>query len=143
MERRHLLLWCEIAQGGMQAPSVVPALQELENVSPGFGVRQVVALLDELALQRGIEALHRRIVPAIPLAAHRADDAVLLQSPAVLMRCELHPAIRVMNEARRGTLTDNGHVEGGERQLVAEVVGHGPADCPSSNALRQVRRFPS
>src|SRR5919199_627644 len=128
MERRQLLLWCEIAQCRMQAPSVVPALQELENVSPGFGVRQVVALLDELALQRGIEALHRRIVPAIALAAHRAKDAVLLQSLAVLMRGELHAAIRVVNEAGRGALTGDGHVEGGERQLVAEVVCHGPAD---------------
>src|SRR5215203_7342427 len=128
MERRHLLLWCEIAQGGMQAPSIVPALQELEDVSPGLIVRQVVALLDEFALQRGIEALHRRIIPAIALAAHRADDAVLLQSLAVLVRRELHPAVRVMNEPGRGTPANDRHVESGERQLVAEMVCHGPAD---------------
>src|SRR5215212_10038444 len=102
MERRHLLLWCEIAQGRMQAASIVPAFQELEYVGPGFIARQVVALLDELALQRGIEALHRRIVPAIALAAHRAMDAVLPQSLAVLVGCKLHPAVRVVGEAGRG-----------------------------------------
>jgi len=40
----------------MQAASIVPAFQELEYVSPGFVARQVVALLDEFALQRGIVA---------------------------------------------------------------------------------------
>src|SRR3954447_2337069 len=102
MERRHLLLRCEIAQGRMQAAAIVPALQELEYVSPGFIARQVVALLDELALQVGVETLHRRLVPAIALAAHRAEDAMLPQSLAVLMGCELHAAVRVVGEARRG-----------------------------------------
>ena len=112
----------------MQAAPIVPAFQELEYVSPGFIARQVVALLDELTFQRGIEALHRRVVPAIALAAHRADDAVLLQPLAILVRCELHTAVRMVSEPGRGTLTRDGHVERGERQLVAEVAGHGPAD---------------
>jgi hypothetical protein len=43
----------------MKAVLVVPSLQELKNVSPGFGVRQVVALLDEFALQRGVALLQR------------------------------------------------------------------------------------
>src|SRR5829696_5780812 len=114
MERRHLLLWCEIAQGRMQAAAIVPALQELKYVSPGFIACQVVALLDELALQRSVEALHRRIVPAIALAAHRADDAMLLQSLAILVRGELHAAIRVVGEAGRGPLPRDRHVEGGQ-----------------------------
>src|SRR3954463_1789576 len=120
MERCHFLLWCEIAQGRMQAASVVPALEELEYVSPGFIACLVVALLDELAFQRGIEALHRRVVPAIALAAHRAQHAVLLQPLAVVTRCELHPAVRMVGEAKRGTLARDGHVERGERQLMAE-----------------------
>jgi hypothetical protein len=33
-----------------------------------------------------------------------------------------------MGEARCGTLTRDGHVERGQRQFVAEMVGHGPAD---------------
>src|SRR6476660_6562040 len=114
MERRQLLLWCEIAQCRMQAPPIVPALQELEDIRSCLIVRQVVALLDEFALQRGIEALHRRVVPAIALAAHRADDAVLLQSLAILVRRELHAAVRVMNEPGRGTPANDGHVERGE-----------------------------
>src|SRR4051812_22900090 len=73
----------------MQAPAIVPALQELKDVGSGFIARQVIALLDELTLQRCIEALHWRVVPAITLAAHGAEDAVLLQPLAVLMRCEL------------------------------------------------------
>src|SRR5215218_9435074 len=119
MERRYLLLWCEIAQGRMQATLVVPSLQELEYVSPGFVARQVVALLDEFAFQRGIEALHRRIVPAIALAAHGAQHAVLLQPLAVLTRCKLHSAVRVVGEAGCRALTRDGHIE---RELMAEVV---------------------
>src|SRR3954467_8663894 len=111
MERLDLLLRCEIAQRGMQAPSVIPAFQEQEHVSGSFIAREVVALLDEYALQRGVEALHRCIVPAITLAAHGADNAMLLQSFAVLMGCELHPAIRVVGEAGRRTLAGDGHVE--------------------------------
>ena len=53
---------------------------------------------------------------------------MLLQSLAVLVRGELHAAVRVVNEAGCGTLPHDGHVERGKRQLVAEVVGHGPAD---------------
>src|SRR3954465_1118053 len=122
MERRQLLLWCEIAQGGMQAAAIVPAFQELEHVSPGFSARQVVALSDEFALQRGVEALHRRVVPAIAFAAHRTDDAVLSQSLAVLMRCELNPAVRMVHQTWRGSLTRDGHVERGQREFVTEVV---------------------
>src|SRR5215203_597594 len=125
MERRYLLLWCEIAQCRMQAPPIVPALQELEDISPRLIARQVVALLDEFTLQRGIEALHRRIVPAIALAAHGAQHAVLLQPLAVLTRCKLHSAVRVVGEAGCRALTRDGHIE---RELMAEVVGHGPAD---------------
>jgi hypothetical protein len=112
----------------MQAPSIVPAFHEQEHVSGGFIACQVVALLDQFALQGGVEALHRCVVPAIALAAHRAQHAVLLQSLAVLTRCELHATIRVMGEARCGALTGDGHVERGQRELVAEMVGHGPTD---------------
>ena len=41
---------------------------------------------------------------------------------------KLHPAVRMVGEPRRGTLARDGHVERSERELVAEVVGHGPAD---------------
>ena len=34
----------------------------------------------------------------------------------------------MVGEPRRGTLARDGHVERGERELMAEVVGHGPAD---------------
>src|SRR3954469_20834993 len=112
----------------MQAPAIVPSLQELKDVGSGFIARQVIALLDELALQRRIKALHWRVVPAIALAAHRAEDPVLLQPLAVLTRCELRAAVRVVGETGRGTLTGDGHVERGQRQFVTEVAFHGPAD---------------
>src|SRR3954465_5684934 len=94
----------------MQAPAIVPSLQELKDVGSGFGVRQVVALLDEFAFQRGMYSLHRCVIPTIALAAHGAEHAVLPQSLAVLMRCELLVGVRVMGEARCGTPPCDGHV---------------------------------
>src|SRR3954454_19400458 len=90
MERRQLLLWCEIAQGGMQAAAIVPAFQELEHVSPGFSARQVVALSDEFALQRGVEALHRRVVPAIAFcgSSNRRCRAVAIACGTHALRIE-------------------------------------------------------
>src|ERR687885_1491840 len=116
----------------MEAPTIVPALHVLEYVGARFVARRVVVLprRDELALQRGEEALHRGVVPAVTLAAHRAEHAVLRQPPAVLVRGELRPAVRVVHQAWRGAAARDGHVERGQRELVAAVLGHGPADRP-------------
>ena len=47
-----------------------------------------------------------------------------LQAGAVAMRCILHAAIGVMQQAGCGPLPHDGHVERGEGEFLPEVVGH-------------------
>ncbi len=55
---------------GMEAGSVVEALDEGEDIALGLGAGIVVAMMDQLGFQGMEEALHRGIVVAIGLAAH-------------------------------------------------------------------------
>src|SRR3712207_7370234 len=55
---------------------------------------------------------------------------------AVLMCCELHAAVRVVGEARGGTLASDGHVERGQREFVAEVLGHSPRSEEHTSELQ-------
>src|SRR3954452_19768507 len=66
----------EIAQGRVPPLAIVENLNVLENVSPGFVAGQVVAMIDQLGFQCVEEAFHRRVIPAVSLAASRAADAV-------------------------------------------------------------------
>jgi hypothetical protein len=92
----------------MQAVSIVETFDILEDVSPSVAARVVIAFCDEFAFQRRKEALHRRVVPAVALAAHRTDHAVLLQPVAVAVGRILHAAIGVLDGTRRGPPARNG-----------------------------------
>src|SRR3954452_5473318 len=107
------------------------SLRYTEHVGPGRIAGRVimVARFDRFALQRRPEAFHRHVVPAIALAAHRAEHAVLPEAPAVRLRGVLHAAVRMLHQARCRAAPGHGHVERGEREFVVEVVGHG--GCPS------------
>ena len=61
----------------MASLAIVKDFDEFENVVPGFVAGQVVAMIDQLGFQCVEKAFHRRVIPAVSLAAHRADDAVL------------------------------------------------------------------
>jgi hypothetical protein len=63
----------------MQAPMIVEAFDPANDVEPSLGAGFVAELIDAFDFQRLEEALHRGIVPAVGLAAHR------LQHP------EIHP----------------------------------------------------
>src|SRR6476620_6838354 len=67
----------------MQAAPVVKSLDVLEQVSPGLVACIIFGCLDEFTLQRREKAFHRRVVPAVALAAHRADHAVAPQAGPV------------------------------------------------------------
>ena len=67
----------------MEPGSVVEALDEGEDIALGLGAGLVVAMMNELGLQGMEEALHRGIVIAIGLAAHRCGDAGAGESVAI------------------------------------------------------------
>src|SRR3954452_18136216 len=56
-------------------------------------------VVDVLLLQRGEEALHRRVVETVALAAHRLPDAVPLQDLAVGLGSVLDPSVTVVDQA--------------------------------------------
>ena len=66
-----------VAERGMLAPAVVERFDIVEQISLRSGLRTVAGAMHPLILQAVEEALRRGVVPAIPLAAHRADHPVL------------------------------------------------------------------
>jgi hypothetical protein len=63
---------------------IVVAFDIGEQVAPRGIAIGVLAVVNELGFQSTKEALHRGIVPAISLAAHRLDDCGGLQDVAVV-----------------------------------------------------------
>lgn len=61
-----------VAERGMLASPVVERLDVVEQVVLCFGPRTVAGAMHPLILQTVEEALRRRVVPAISLAAHQA-----------------------------------------------------------------------
>src|SRR4051794_29895052 len=60
----------------MPAPAVVEGFHILEDRPPGRLPRREGRAVDELVLQAAEEALHRRVIEAIALAAHGLRDPV-------------------------------------------------------------------
>jgi len=78
------LLRSDVADSGVDPPPIVVAFDVREQITPRGLAIWVVALMDEFGFQGAEEAFHRRVVPAICLAAHRLDDRVGLQDVAVV-----------------------------------------------------------
>src|SRR6516162_2432589 len=64
------LLWGDVADGGVDPRTIVIAFDISEQFAPRGIAIGVFAVVDQLGFQSADEALHRRIVPAIRLAAH-------------------------------------------------------------------------
>ena len=64
----------------MPSARIVPSFDELEDGHAGLGVRAQAYPVDELALERGKEALAHGIVVAIANRSHGGPDAGLAAS---------------------------------------------------------------
>src|SRR4051812_44200868 len=65
-----------VAQGRVQTLPVVEDLDVLEHRRPGLRTGAEMDVVDVLLLERGEEALHRRVVETVAAPAHRLLDAV-------------------------------------------------------------------
>src|SRR5262245_14958782 len=74
----------QVSQRRVPPLEVVVTLDVLEDAATGLPAGVVVLVVDQLLLQRGEKTLHRRVVPALPLAAHAALDLVLVQHRLVV-----------------------------------------------------------
>src|SRR2546425_9558558 len=112
----------EIAKRRMPSPPVVEALEVIEELTARRGPRAPGRVVDELDLQRGEEALSDGVVPAVAPPAHAADDPVLRQHPLVVAAGVLTAAIRMMQQAPRGTAASQRHPEGVEGEVVRDAL---------------------
>src|SRR5271165_2050691 len=69
-----VLGWGYVTQRRVPPLGVVEDLHVLDDARPRLGPAGVVLVVDQLLLQRGEEALHRCVVPALALVAHAALD---------------------------------------------------------------------
>lgn len=91
-----------IAQCLMQPLPVVEDLDEVEDRGPRLLVSGEGAMVREVILERGEEALCHGVVETVAFSTHAGHDAVLQQQCPVFAR-GIDPAlVGVMNQARRG-----------------------------------------
>jgi len=79
------------------------------------------APLDALVFERREEALGDGVVPAVALATHAADEAILVELGDVAARAVGAPAVGVMQDARWGTALSDCVAERGEREACVVV----------------------
>src|SRR5580700_970437 len=83
--------------------------------------------MDEFGFERVEEALHRGIVVAVGLAAHRGPEAGRLHQLAILRRGILNAAVGMVDQAGARPLRRDGHPQGRQWQFSAQMVLHCPA----------------
>src|SRR3954454_15009215 len=87
-----------IADGRMQTLPIVEDFDVFEHGRPRLLAGAEAELVDVLRLERGEEALHRRVVQAVAAAAHGLRDAVPLQHRAIRLGGVLHAAVAVVDQ---------------------------------------------
>ena len=95
----------------MKPLSVVEHFYMPEEVRPRFVMRPVFSPVDAFLLRCPEEAFHRRIVPAVPLPAHRTDDPVSPERFPVFIPRVLTPTVRVQDQPDRRFPVRHGPVE--------------------------------
>ena len=99
----------------------------------GLRIAQVgkVVAPPALELERREEALRNAVIPAIPLAAHAANQARRVEPSDVVVGPIGTSAIGMMYEPRRGLPQRQGPVQGRQRQRSVVARAHRPADDPA------------
>jgi hypothetical protein len=77
---------------------VVEAFDIVERIGPGVISCPIGLAHRSLGLEGGEEARHRRIVPAIARAAHRAGDAMIGHQPPELLAGVLAGTVEVVEQ---------------------------------------------
>jgi hypothetical protein len=75
--------WGKVAQLGVPPLSVVKDFDVLPDFANCFVPCSVVPMVNEFSFESAEETLHRSVIPAVALAAHRREDAELLKQLAI------------------------------------------------------------
>ena len=114
----------------MPPRGIVEALDVIDHVRFGLVSSAVRFVRRAFSFQRGEEALHRGIVPAVAGSAHATGHAVVGQKPLEGLTGVLAPLIRMMQDRLRLTAPPDRHHEGIRDQLRGHNRMHGPANNP-------------
>jgi hypothetical protein len=80
--------------------------------------------MNHLIFQPTPEALHGRVVVAVPFARHGSFHAVLRYQFPVIVSALLRPAVRMVDQARSQTLTTHSAPQGLCRQILRHAQSH-------------------
>ena len=114
----------------MPPPGIIEALDVIEHVGFGLVSRVVCLVRRAFGLQRGEEAFHRRVVPAIARAAHATREALVRQQSLERRTGVLTAPIGVMQHGRGLAPPPHRHHQRIRDQLRGHRGLHGPADDP-------------
>ena len=106
---------------------IVPRLDEIENGGFGYTLRAESVFNEQLAFERGVEALTHCIVVAVTRRTHRRSNACGLATLREGGGRVLRTLIGVMNNCER-LASKNGHTGRADHELFAHMVSHRPAD---------------
>lgn len=115
----------------MSPTRIVEALDKLEDGNARLGLRLKATLIEQLAFERGKEALRHRIVVGVSDRPHRGANTRLPTSFAQLDRGILRALIRMVDHAARPPLPER-HVERSSTTCVCKVVA---IDSPTIRRL--------
>ena len=125
----------------MAPTSIIEQFNVLKDFAAGLDPGAPARLMHQLFLERGKEALGHRIVPAISLAAHAADDSMLRQQLLVLLAGILDAAVRMVDQSARWLTVRQRHLEGIQREPALQTLTHRPADHPAREQVQDYRQI--
>ena len=96
--------------------------------------------MHQLLLQRPEEALHHRVVPAVPLAAHAHLQAVGPEQLLVVIASILHAPVAVVQHRPDRRRCSRALPRARTTSSAAEVVGRRPADHPAAAQVQHRRQ---
>jgi len=117
------------------SPGIIEALDVIEHVGFGLVSRAIRLVRRPFGLERGEEALHRGIVPAVAGSAHATGHAVVSQQPLEGRTGVLAAPIGMMQDGLRLASPPDCHHQCIGDQLRGHRRMDGPADDPSREEI--------
>ena len=115
---------------------IVPAFDELKNGRARFSRGAEAGAVQQFAFEGGKETFTQGIVKAITDRAHGRADASFAAAATKGKGGVLAAMIGMMDDIL-GTALLDGHLQGFQDQLRAQVSRHGPADDPAAPGVEQ------
>jgi len=117
-----------VSDAGVAPLSVVENLDVFEECRLCLVPRPELCSVNHFGFQRAEEALHRGVVEAVPLAAHRGRHVMKSEQFPVAVAGILHPPVGVDDQPRRGPPVADGHLQRVLAQGAFQALRHRPAN---------------